>query len=391
MRVPATILLAASLAGCAVARSVTAPVEGVLDVRTGRVISFEDMVADLATVPMVYVGESHTNPEHHEIQRRIIDALAARNPRVMVGMEMLQRPYQPVLDRWSAGEMSEAAFLREAAWYDQWSDWNLYAPILRLAKERRLRVVGLNVDRSIIREINQKGLAGLDEGMRTQIPAEIDTSVKAHEKAIREIFFSHPGMADAEGRFRRFYEAQCTWDETMAESAATAMRDAPQGSSMVVLAGAMHVMNFWPIPERARRRNGLGYLVVLPVDRDGVSEKDPIKVGMGRAADFVIFTAPTPESQAPKVGLALRGGDALAKEVVPGGAAAEAGMQADDVLLSIDGKPVADIVDLKVVLEAASAGSRVHLKWRRGDAEMEGTGTLRAPPPMVAPPPAPKK
>jgi S1-C subfamily serine protease len=103
---------------------------------------------------------------------------------------------------------------------------------------------------------------------------------------------------------------------------------------------------------------------------------------MGRPADYVIFTAPTPQSQAPKVGIALRGGDAFAKEVVAGSAAAEAGMQAGDVLLSIEGRPIADLVDLKVVLEGFSAGTKVLLKWRRGDAEMEGTGTLQAPPPM---------
>ena len=386
-----TLAAATALAACASPGSLTAPVEGVLDARTGRTVSFEDMIEDLATVPMVFVGESHTNPEHHEIQRRIIEALSGRNPGVLVGMEMLQRPYQPVLDRWSAGEMDERTFLREAAWYDLWSDWNLYAPILRLAKERRLRVVGLNVDRGIIRGINMKGLAGIDDGLRAQIPADIDTTVKAHEKAIREIFGNHPGVESAEARFRRFYEAQCTWDDTMAESAVLALGDAPKGSAIVVLAGSMHVMNFYAIPERARKRNGLAYRVVLPMDRDGISAEDPLKTGMGRPADFVIFTGPTPQTQGPKIGIALRGGDAFAKEVVPGGAAAEAGMQAEDVLLSIDGKPVADLVDLKVILEGFSVGSKVRLKWRRGDVEMEGSGTLKAPPAMAMPAAMPPK
>ncbi len=402
MRDPARTLpaLAAAvcLAACASSRPLTAPVEGVLDARTGKTVSFEAMIDDLASVPMVYVGESHTNPEHHEIQRRIIEALSARNPRVLVGMEMLQRPYQAVLDRWSEGGMDERTLLREAAWYDIWSDWNLYAPILRLARERRLRVVGLNVDRGIIREINMKGLAGLDDALRVQIPADIDTTVKAHEKAIREVFFSHPGMPNAEERFRRFYEAQCTWDETMAETAVEALRGAPEGAAIVVLAGSMHVMDFHAIPERARKRNGLGYRVVLPMERDRVSAEDPLRTGMGRPADFVIFTAPTPQGQGARIGLALRGGDAFVKEVVPGSAAAEAGMRAEDVLLSIDGNPVADLVDLKVVLEGFSAGAKVLLKWRRGEAEMEGSGILKAPAPMApaavpaaAPPAEPKK
>src|SRR5262245_61873455 len=138
-------LAAALLAsGCA---SVTGEGEPgtILDARRERACTFEEMVDDLATVRMVFVGESHTNPEHHEIQRRILEALSLRRPRLMVGLEMIQRPYQEVLDAWSAGEMEEAAFLREANWYGQWSDWDLYAPILRLARDRRIRVVGLNV------------------------------------------------------------------------------------------------------------------------------------------------------------------------------------------------------------------------------------------------------
>jgi len=386
MRPPIPILLAALLAGCAAPRSLTSPVEGVLDARTGRVVSFDAMVEDLASVPMVYVGESHTNPEHHEIQRRIIDALSARNANLLVGMEMLQRPYQEVVDRWTSGAIDEGTFLRESAWFDQWGwGWWTKASVLRLARERRLRVIGLNVEMAIMAEIGRKGLAGLRIDYRVRIPADIALGVKSHEKAIRAVFPSHPGMQNTEERFRRFYEAQCTMDETMAETAVLALRDAPKGSAMVVLAGGMHVMNFYAIPERARRRNGLDYRVVLPMDSDDVSAEHPVKTGMGRPADYVIFTAPTPEQGTPKIGLDLRGGDSFVKLVVPGGAAAGAGMQLEDVLLSIDGKPVADLVDMKVLLEGYSVGSTVRLRWRRGDAEMEGTATLQAPPPMFRP------
>ena len=107
MRPPIPIVLAAALAGCASTGSLTGPVEGVLDARTGRTVAFEEMIDDLATVPMVFVGESHTNPEHHEIQHRIVEALSARNPAVLVGMEMLQRPYQEVLDEWTVDDRLE--------------------------------------------------------------------------------------------------------------------------------------------------------------------------------------------------------------------------------------------------------------------------------------------
>ena len=99
-----------------------------------------------------------------------------------------------------------------------------------------------------------KGLDEISAWMRAQIPSEIDTGVKPHEKSIREIFFAHPGMEEEEERFRRFYQAQCTWDETMAESAVQALAaDGRPGAAIVVLAGSMHVQGFHAIPERARR------------------------------------------------------------------------------------------------------------------------------------------
>jgi uncharacterized iron-regulated protein len=389
-----TLLAASALAACLAASCAStggAPAAGgILDARRGRSVDFEDMVDDLAGVRVVYVGESHTNPEHHEIQRRILEALSLRRPHLMVGMEMLQRPYQPTLDRWSAGEMEEGEFLREANWYGQWSDWRLYAPILRLARDRRIRVVGLNVDRAVIREVNRSGVDGLPPWMRVQIPPTIDTSVSAHRKAIHEVFFGHPGMdraPDAEGMFQRFYEAQCTWDEVMAESTVRALAHAPADAAIVVLAGAMHVKGFQAIPERARRRNGLDYRVVLPLERDEFPDHG-ITTGMGRPADYVIATAPTPAPGGARLGVALRGGDAFVKEVVPGGAAEAAGLQVGDVLLSLDGTSIVDTVDLRMALEGRSAGERVLLRWTRAGTAMEAQAVLSETPGTM---PAPAK
>ena len=398
-----SIRLAAALAGLAAAPGLAAcvsaslgePVEGVFDLRTGRTVAFQSMVEDLATVPMVFVGESHTNPEHHEIQRRIVDALSSRNPRVMVGLEMLQRPYQDVLDRWSEGGMDEGEFLREVHWFDQWSDWDLYAPILRLARDRRLRGVGLHLPDlgpggAISREIAKSGLDGLPPWMRARLPAAIDTSNRAQRAALRGIFQSHPGMKFDEQRFDRFIQSQCTWDETMAESTADALAAAPRGSAIVVLAGSMHVKDFYPIPERARRRNGLAYRTVLPMERDSFPEGG-LPVGMGRPADYVLFTGPSPEVQPGRVGLGLRGGDSTVNVVAPGSAAEEAGIRAGDVLLSVDGHPILDEVDLRVALDPLAEGAEVRLRWRRGDEVREAAARLRAPPPMLPPAPAPKE
>ena len=40
---------------------------------TGQPVSFAQMIADLATVQVVYVGEQHTCKEHHATQLQVIE------------------------------------------------------------------------------------------------------------------------------------------------------------------------------------------------------------------------------------------------------------------------------------------------------------------------------
>jgi putative serine protease PepD len=75
--------------------------------------------------------------------------------------------------------------------------------------------------------------------------------------------------------------------------------------------------------------------------------------------------------------------------VAEGSAAAQAGLKEGDVLLAVDGFSVADAVDIHLALDAREPGDRVRLRWRREGKEMEGEGTLAAPPSPFAPPPAP--
>ncbi|HEU4394779.1 MAG TPA: ChaN family lipoprotein, partial [Planctomycetota bacterium] len=204
---PAAVAAAALLASAACASRPSPDLrEGIVDARRERACSFEEMIDDLASVRMVYIGETHTNPEHHEVQRRVLEALLKRRPRLLVGLEMMERPYQEYLDRWCEGGMEEETFLREANWYGQWSDWDLYGPILRLARDCRIRAIALNVDRTYIAEVRRKGLLNVPPWIRAKLPDDIDLSVKAHRKALREVFASpgsHPGAdGDPEDRFR---------------------------------------------------------------------------------------------------------------------------------------------------------------------------------------------
>src|SRR2546425_7752123 len=60
----------------------------ILEVKTSRPISFTDLLTDLATVDVIYIGEEHSHRSHIEAALRILQALIDRNQKPALGLEM---------------------------------------------------------------------------------------------------------------------------------------------------------------------------------------------------------------------------------------------------------------------------------------------------------------
>ncbi|MGF1538593.1 MAG: ChaN family lipoprotein, partial [Elainellaceae cyanobacterium] len=73
---------------------------------------------DALLVDVVYLGERHDSVQDHAAQLEIVLALYAENPDMAIALEMFQRPFQPVLDRYIAGEISEAELVAQSE-YEQ--------------------------------------------------------------------------------------------------------------------------------------------------------------------------------------------------------------------------------------------------------------------------------
>jgi uncharacterized iron-regulated protein len=229
----------------------------IFETASASVISQEHLIDQLAGVQVVYVGESHTNPSHHAIQLAVIQALAETTPELIIGMEMFDTTYQQVLDRWVNGELDETSFLQLTHWYANWRyDYGLYRDILEFAKEKKLRVVALNVPTYISSRIRVGGIASLSADDRRHLPATIDTTNADHRAYLEEIFSMH--RFSGRSSFDFFYEAQCTWEDAMADRVA---RNLGTGK-MVVLAGNGHIIRKFGIPNRAFARNGAPFKTV---------------------------------------------------------------------------------------------------------------------------------
>ena len=230
-------------------------------------ISRSQLIDALDAVQVVYVGESHTNPNHHAIQLAVIQALARNTPDLSIGMEMFDHTYQPVLDRWIAGELDEAAFLQQTHWYANWRfDFGLYRDILEYAKENKIRVVALNVPFHIPAKIRVGGIASLSADDAKHLPATIDTSDADHRAYLEEIYKMH--AFGGKGNFDFFYEAQCTWEDAMAAKVAENLGT----GKMVVLAGNGHIIRKFGIPNRAFRRTQAPFKTVYLASVGGEAE-----------------------------------------------------------------------------------------------------------------------
>jgi len=83
-------------------------------------LPIKTLISDLALRSVVLLGERHDSAEHHRWQLQVITALHAARTDMVIGLEMFPRAAQPALDRWIAGAVSEAEFLRESGWREVW-------------------------------------------------------------------------------------------------------------------------------------------------------------------------------------------------------------------------------------------------------------------------------
>lgn len=266
---------------------------GIYEVSTGERLEPETLFERLGQAKFVLVGEHHDDLWHHEVQRRVYVGLMAESGSVALGMEMFERGVQPHLDAYITDEIDETAMLEQTEWKKRWGmDADFYSAVWRYAQESAQPVVGINIERRLVKEVGQKGVAGLSPEDREQLP-EMDLSNDAYRQQLRDIFAQH-GMADDEQRLDQFFQAQVLWDEAMADSAYNFMKEHSQIKQMVVLVGSGHLLRGWGIPSRLERRlggPGGGVVVtVIPVTigNDNQAEMRELKYLQAEAiADYV--------------------------------------------------------------------------------------------------------
>lgn len=235
----------------------------IIEAKTGRPVSFDQWVADLAPRDVIYLGEEHQNRSHVEAAIRILQALLGQGRQPVLGLEMFGWDGQAGLDRYLADRgAARDDFLREARWEQNWGGaYEDYEPLINLARDRHIPVLALNPPRALVRRVASQGLAlalaDPDMG-RWGMRDESRSDDPAYQKIILEqLRLCHTGLSD--DAYQRMYEASVFRDEGMAKTITDHLRRmqdqaGAQAGPIVSYTGGGHIQYQLPVPNRVLRK-----------------------------------------------------------------------------------------------------------------------------------------
>ena len=342
---------------------------------TGDLVSQKDMMAVARDARIVYIGETHDNPASHRLELEVLKSLSEIHPeRQALGMEMFVRSQQPALDRWVAGKLDEKGFLRESHWFENWNiDFAYYRDLLDFARKHKIPIIALNAEKALVDAVLVKPTDQLSAMEQSRLP-KLDMSDPYQRAMVAAYFSDHiHGEMGLDG----FIRAQTIWDETMAESVARYLAS-PEGRDMhlLVIAGGNHVNYGFGIPRRVFRHLPASYIMIggqeirIPENKKNQMMNITLPFFPMIPYDFLAYMD---YEELPKTGARLGviiepaalGRGLVVMKILPGSNAESAGLQTGDLLLTLDGEPLKDNIDLIYALKQKKPGDKMTLKVER--------------------------
>jgi uncharacterized iron-regulated protein len=344
----------------------------VIETATGNVLTADDLILRLSDASIVYIGEMHTSMEDHQAQLAILQKLSTGKKCLEMGMEMFPREAQPVLDRFILGDMTEDEFLKEVRWNQVWGfSFQLYHPLIDFARERHIRILGLNAPHDVVSAIAHNGLASLTETERNQVAREFHLDDPKNRARIQRGFTDHgkEGIKD----FETFFEAQLAWEETMAETLAARLKENGGKCTIVVILGKGHIDDRLGVPYLTALRVPDKYVTVAPVPIDY-----PFSTYDRNLADYVVITDKEEPFHHPlRLGVMIQavasGMGAEVMSVVSGMPAEEAGIRKGDIIISVDEMPVSNAEDIMQALRKGGPAHKIVIERAKKKISVEVT------------------
>jgi uncharacterized iron-regulated protein len=329
---------------------------------------------------VVLLGENHDDAEHHRWQLHTIAALHARQPRLALGFEMFPRRVQPVLDQWSAGELTEEQFLARSDWAGVWGhDPQLYLPIFHFARMHRIPMIALNVERSLVRRVGSEGWDTVPPAEREGV-GEPAPAPAPYLSFLYESYLAHmpeaqrprrgPTDEDLRGpQFRRFVQSMQVWDRAMAQAIVERL-SADHTPLVVAIMGAGHLRHGHGVPYQVRDLGIADPAVLLPWD---VGQDCALLTAGVADLVFGVEDRRAETAERPRLGVMLDQSEhgVTIRDVMKGSIAESAGARAGDVIKTVAGMPVKDAGTVIAAVQRQAPGTWLPITVQRGTQSLE--------------------
>lgn len=345
--------------------------------------SFAEIIAEAARQSVVLLGETHINREHHRWQLQTLAALYAARSDMIIGFEMFPRRVQPVLDRWVAGELTEAEFLAQSDWHTVWnSDASLYMPLFHFARMNRIPMRALNIDDRLRKLVSEKGFNAVAEHEREGVTRPSPPSA-AYLDFLLPIYAQHerPGknnqkVTRKDPDFLRFVVNQQLWDRAMAQAIHAALGSGTSGTSPLVVGimGSGHILHGFGVPHQLHDLGVTRIASLLPWDTDQSCKK--LVPGYADAvfglAPFVAkTTAPSHQRLGIRFEFSEAAKGALVVQIEPNSIAETTGLLDGDIITEVAGMVVQTSSDLTDAVKRQAPGTWLPLKVKRNGSMIE--------------------
>ncbi len=195
----------------------------------------EHLLSSMLAARYVLFGEKHDNPDHHDLQLRLLSLLLEEDTPMHVTFEMLDSSSDSRLQAFGNQRFTNQEQIKAyLQWDEEGWDWDFYGPLLEAAHGAAVEVKSGNISNETVGRV-------YSEPTPADIAAVFDDEVM--EKLNADIDASHCGLLP-ESQFPAMVRVQQTRDDRMAKQLATES----QNDKAVLVAGNYHVRQDLGVP-----------------------------------------------------------------------------------------------------------------------------------------------
>ena len=233
----------------------------IVSTQDGQPLSPAELYDKIAAAQIAYLGETHENQRHHELQLETLQALLERGKHPAIGFEFFSVEQTGYLQNYVQGqdghggqlsdEQAEQRLRQELGWGPRRDrEWSHYFPLLKHAKEHGLTVFGTDLPDSLRARIPRLGVAGLSAVEKRLLQSTGFNDPVYRRYMEQTLIDAHCGWNNP-SLISNLYETWLERNDAMAQSL-VAMTQAAAGQPILMIIGAGHTKHNLAVVERVQ-------------------------------------------------------------------------------------------------------------------------------------------